>query len=170
MNLQFYLEKLNASNELKDFLKENPEAFLCSGFIVLDKVGKDNKIHFDYFLPKEKKIMSFQLESGVKVIPVEWINKGVPEKISIDYDFEFSDMEDLIVKKMEEEKINNKIQNIIFSLQKVNGKDFLAGTVFISMLGMIQVKIDLPEKKISEFEKKSLMDVLKVVKRVEKKK
>jgi len=60
-----------------------------------------------------------------------------------------------------------KIQKILLSLQKIDKKDFLIGTVFISGLGMIKVKIDLDLEhrsvypnvqnfgaKIVEFEKK----------------
>jgi len=37
MNFQFYLEKLKHSEEYKEFLKENPEAYPCSGFFTIDK-------------------------------------------------------------------------------------------------------------------------------------
>jgi len=63
-----------------------------------------------------------------------------------------------------------KIQKILLSLQKIDKKDFLIGTVFISGLGMIKVKIDLDLEhrsvypnvqnfgaKIVEFEKKSFL-------------
>ena len=89
MKLQFYLEKLQASESFEKFMKENPKAFLCSGFIVIDKEGKDNKQHFDFFIPKEKKIFSFQLEEDCKKVEVERIDDKTPEKISLDCDFDF---------------------------------------------------------------------------------
>jgi len=55
MNLQFYFEKLHHSEEFKKFIKENPKAYFCSGFVVIDKEKNENKIHLDYFVPGKKK-------------------------------------------------------------------------------------------------------------------
>lgn len=186
MNLQFYLEKLNSSNNFKNFMKENPSAFLCSGFFVIDKQGNDNKQHFDFYIPlkhsqpihsKDKefnekteaedigKIMSFQLENKMQLVPLQSIDKKIPEKISIGYDLNFNEIEKMIVEEMKKQKIKNKIQKIMFSLQKLKGKDFLIGTIFISMLALLKINIDVKEKKIISFEKKSFMDMLKIVKR-----
>ena len=156
------MEKLSLSEEFKNFMKKNPSAYLCSGFFVIDKDLKnpDNKQHFDYYIPSSEKMFSFQLEDGVKIVPVEVFNKK-PKKISLS-NFDFDDIENIIIDEMEKQNIKNKIQKIILSLQKSNGKEFLIGTVFISMLGMIKVNIDINEKKIMEFEKKSFFDIMKV--------
>jgi len=165
MNFQFYLEKLHNSENFKDFIKENSDAFLCSGFFVVDKEGKDNKIHFDYFLPKDKEIISFQLEQGIQQVPVEMFDKRIPEKILAEHDFDFEDIEKMIINEMEKQGIKNKIQKIIFSLQKLKEKDFLVGTVFVSMLGMLKIHIALSEMKITLFEKKSFFDIMNVLKK-----
>lgn len=166
MNLQFYLEKLYDSEIFKKFIKENPDAFLCSGFFVIDKTGKEtNKQHFDYYLPGIKKMFSFKMESGTEKVPVEMFEEKVPEKISINYDFDFEDIEKIIVDEMEKQGIKAKIQKILLSLQKLDGKDFLIGTVFVSALGMIKVHIDISERKIILFEKKSFFDMINVLKK-----
>ena len=183
MNIQFYFEKLLNSTVFKEFSKENPEAYLCSGFFVIDrqkseilassstssqtKEGKDDTAHLDYFLPKEKEMVSFHLDSMQK-IPVKLFNDIVPEPISSDIDFEFNEIENLIIKKMGDEKITNTAQKMIFSLQKLNGKEILVGNVFISMLGIIKVNIDLSEMKIVEFQKKSIFDIVNVLKKDDK--
>ena len=164
MNMQFYEEKLSSSREFKDFIKENKDAYLCSGFFVVDKDGKDNKQHLDYYLPKEKKMISFQMEEGIKKVFVDMLDDKVPKKISKS-EFDFDDMEEMIQRRMQEQNIKNKIQKIIFSLQNLDGKDFLICTVFISMLGILKVNIDLSNKKITEFEKKSFFDIMKVTKK-----
>ena len=46
----------------------------------------------------------------------------------------------------------------------INNK-FLIGTVFISGLGIIKVNIDIKDKKIIEFEKKSFFDMVNVLRR-----
>ncbi|MCL5730305.1 MAG: hypothetical protein M1165_01930 [Candidatus Pacearchaeota archaeon] len=61
--------------------------------------------------------------------------------------------------------INNRLQKLIFSLQKVDGKDFLTGTIFISMFGLIKISIDIKKSKIVDFEKKSLFDLVNIFKK-----
>ena len=163
MNFQFYVEKLKALEKYPDFLKEFPRAYPCSGFFVFDKTGEDNKQHFDFFLPKDDKIVSFQLESG-NFAPVDMIGEEKLEKIDLDLEFDFNDVESIIEKEKISRGIKNKIQKFLFSLQRKNGKHFLVGTVFISGLGMIKVSVDLKEMKIEDFEKKSFFDIMKVKK------
>ena len=59
----------------------------------------------------------------------------------------------------------SKIQKIILSLQNYKGKETLSGTVFISMMGMIKISIDISEMKILDFEKKSIMDMIKIIRK-----
>ncbi|MFH1586104.1 MAG: hypothetical protein ABIB79_05035 [archaeon] len=204
MNLQFYFEKLIASEEFRKFKDENPEAYLCSGFIVIDKEQGKNQIHLDYYVPpqsienshshareskiikenssvndisaedsgeaesgainnREKRgnIFSFHLQGNVEKVPIECINDQIPTKVGDGIDFEFDKIEKLITNEMIYNNIDKKIQKILLSLQNVEGKDCLIGTVFISGLGMIKIKIDLEEIKITDFEKKSFMDIIR---------
>ena len=165
MNLQFYLEKLRASGEFQSFIRENPGAFLCSGFLTIDKEKNNNKVHFDYFIPQGGKMTSFQLESKIQKVPLEKYDDKIPEEVSTDFELNFEEIESLISKKMENENIKSKIQKIILSLQKVGGKNLLIGTVFVSSLGLLKIVIDIEDKKIKEFEKKSLFDIMNVFKK-----
>jgi hypothetical protein len=165
MNFQFYLEKLEGSENFKNFKKEFPEAFLCSGFFSIDKQGKDNQQHLDFYIPGKKEGFSFKLESESQKIPLENFQGEKLEKINADIDFEFNEMEEIISKKMEEENIKNKIQKFLFSLQSKDGKNFLLGTIFISGLGILKATIDLDKKEITNFEKKSFMDFMKVIRK-----
>ena len=164
MNLQFYVEKLKNSEIFKNFTKAHPEAFLCSGFFVIDKTGKEgDKQHFDFYLPRDKKIMSLQLEN-MQLVPLENFGE-IPKEISFEREIDFDEVEKMIEEKMVKEGIKNKLQKILFSLQKLEGKNFLVGTVFISMLGMIKININIGNMEITAFEKKSLFDVMKVSKK-----
>jgi hypothetical protein len=163
MNLQFYVEKLKESNLFKNFMKEHLDAVACSGFFVIDKTGKEvDKQHFDFYLPKENKMMSIQLEN-MQLAPIEIFNQ-IPEETSFDYDVDFDKILEMIEKRMIQESMKNKIQKILFSLQRLNGEDFLVGTVFISMLGMLKINIKLKTMEITEFGKKSFFDIIKVSK------
>ena len=63
---------------------------------------------------------------------------------------------------MEKDNVKNKIQKYLFSIQKQKGKHYIIGTVFVSNLGMLRVKICLDDMQVIDFEKKSFFDVLKV--------
>jgi len=166
MNLQFLIEKLEASEEFKNFMKENPKAYACSGFFVIDlEKGNDNKSHIDYYVPSSKEIFSFQLEDGVKKIPVDIIDERVPEKVSLNYDINFDDVQKLIADELEKQNVKNKIQKILLSLQSLDGKEYFLGTVFISSLGIIKIEIDIDKKEITNFERKSFLDMMKVLKK-----
>ncbi len=165
MNLQFYLEKLFASDEFKKFKKENKEAYLCSGFFSIDRQGKDNQQHLDFYVSSNKKMFSFQLEKGFELVPLENYDGRVPEKLSEKIEFDFDEVEDLIINKMKEENINKQIQKLLLSLQSLEGKNFIIGTIFISGMGILKVTIDLSEDKITNFEKKSFLDMFKIIKK-----
>ncbi len=167
MNSQFFIEKLNSSEEFKKFKKENPNAYLCSGFFVIDIESKDsdNKYHFDFYIPSSKKTFSFELENGIRLIPLERNGEQVLEKISMKNHFDFDEIKEMIMKEMEYNKINNKIQKMLFSLQNVKGKELLIGTIFISGLGILKANINLSENKITEFEKKSFFDMMKIIRK-----
>ncbi len=182
MNLQFLMEKLKNSEEFGKFIKENKNAYLCSGFFVIDlEKGNSSKYHLDFFVPQTGKIFCFELENknlqqvlnsssnpteveGIKLVPLER-NEQVLEKISMKNDFDFDEIEKIILKEMEAKKIKNKMQKMIFSLQNLNGRDFLVGTIFVSGFGMIKANIDLEEKKIIDFEKKSFFDMLNILRK-----
>jgi len=166
MRFQFYFEKLIESKDFKKFMKENKNAFLCSGFFIIDKKEEDNKQNIDYFVSSLNKMFSFKINKEVELVPIEDFGKNFePEKISENIDFDFADIEKMIQDRMEQDKIKNKIEKLLFSLQSKNKKNYLLGTIFISGLGILKVKIDLDEKKIVEFEKKSFFDMMKIVKK-----
>jgi len=165
MNSQFLLEKLKNSNEYKEFIKENKTAYLCSGFFVIDMENNGNsQYHFDFYVPESGKTFSFELEGGVKLIPLER-DEQVLEEVSMKNHFDFDKIREKILTEMELKKINNKLQKMLFSLQKVKGKDMLLGTIFISNLGLLKVNMDIDSNQITDFEKKSLFDMMKMVKK-----
>ena len=164
MNLQFYLEKLEDSDIFKEFMKENPSAFLCSGFFVIDKQTKNNQTHFDFYIPEKKEMFSFRLETGIEKSQIDTVT-DVPEQIPDDIDFRFEDIEAILGKKIIENNITNKLQKILLSLQRKDGKDFLIGSVFVSAMALIRIDIDLAEMKVISFEKKSFFDMIRVVRK-----
>jgi len=165
MNLQFYIEKLFESDVFKKFRKENKEAYLCSGFFSIDRQGTDNQQHLDFYVPSEKKMFSIKLENNIEFAPLENYDERVPEKLKENLDFDFDEIENMLINKMKEENVNKQIQKLLFSLQNLNGKNFLIGTIFISGMGILKVTISLDENKIISFEKKSILEMFKIIKK-----
>ncbi|HTY44067.1 MAG TPA: hypothetical protein VMC80_02395 [Patescibacteria group bacterium] len=167
MNLQFYLEKLNSSEVFKEFMKENPDAFFCSGFFSIDKQGNDNQQHFDFFVPKTNEMFSFKLEDEIEKLPMENF-QGVPEKILEDCDFSLEEVERVISNEMEKKDVKTKMRKIFLSLQRNKDKHFIIGTVFIAVMGLVRIDIDVSNMNVTFFEKKSFMDMVRVVKKDDK--
>ena len=165
MNLRFYLEKLHHSDEYQDFMLENPDAYMCSGFFVMDFEKADHQRHIDCYAPTLKKVFSFKLENGIEKVPIDTFDNRTPKKLILGYDFDLDDVEKMIKEKMSEEKIKSRIQKILLSLQNSEGKDLLTATVFVSGLGMIKVNIDPISKKILDFDKKSFFDMMKIIRK-----
>ncbi len=166
MNSHFLIEKLECAEEFEKFIQENPKTYLCSGFFDIDLSNEsENKYHFDFYIPETKKTFSFQVENEeIKPIGLERNDERVLAKVWMTSEFDFDKIKEIILQEMESKKINNKIQKMIFSLQNIDGKDVLLGTIFLSGLGLLKVNFDIAEKKIFDFEKKSIFEMIKVVK------
>ena len=95
MNLQFYVEKMNSSEVFKKFMEENPSAYVCSGFFSIDKTGKEqDKQHFDFWIPEDKKLVSFQLEN-MQIVPLQNFGK-IPDRLNLEQDIDFDKVEEII--------------------------------------------------------------------------
>ncbi len=164
MNLQHYFKQLHENTNFNNFMRENPSAYLCSGFFTIDKEANENQQHLDFFITGKDKVFSFQMENDGKMKPLEKLDKVIPEKISPDFDLDFDYIEKMIENKMKNEGMKDKIKKLIFSLQKIEQKNMLMGTIFISGFGLLKANINLENNEIIDFEKKSFFDMIKVFK------
>lgn len=164
MKFQFYYEKLLASEEFLKFKKEHPKAYPCSGFFALDleKDGKNNQCHFDFWIPEFEKMYSFKVTGPVEFVNVENFDKRPYEKLSMNYTFDLKDIKEKIQTKMQEEKIKGKMKKLMFSLQKLKGTDYLITTIFLDNMAMLKVNYDLSKNEIITIEKKSFLDIFKI--------
>ena len=81
--------------------------------------------------------------------------------MDLNLELDFDEMEKLILEKMKSENIQNKIDKMLISIQKNNKRNLFIATLFLSKLGLLQIRIDIKNKKILDFEKKSLFDIIK---------
>ena len=164
MKFQFYYEKLINSEEYLKFKKEFPKAYFCSAFFVLDNEKSENKVHFDFYIPEGPKMYSFKLDRKTEFVNVEQFNPQVPEKLPMNFNFDLKEIEEIIRKEMAEKDIKGRIQKLLFSLQRLKNEDYLIATIFLSNMALLKVEIKLPENKITNFEKRSFFDMIKIVK------
>lgn len=167
MKFQFYNEKLLDSAEYQKFTKEHPTAYPCSAFFAIDieNKGKNDKIHFDFWIPEFKKMYSFKVTGPVEFVNVENFEKKDYEKLSMNYTFDLKEVQEQIMKRMEDDGIKGKIQKLLFSLQKKDGVDYLLGTLFLNNMGILKVTYDITDKKITDIIKKSFLDMFKIIKK-----
>ena len=164
MKFQFYYEKLTSFDEFQKFIKENKDAYPCTGFFSInrDTSKEEDVVSIEYYVPSTKKMASFKVSGKMAMVYVENLDPRVPEKLSMNYDFDLNNFEIMIQKRMEKDAIKGRIQKLIYSLQKYEKKDYLLGTIFLSNMGLLKVHIDLEENEITFFEKKSFFDLLKI--------
>ena len=165
MNLQSCFNQLHENKDFNEFMKENPSAYLCSGFFTIDKEATENQQHLDFFIPGNEKVFSFQMENNGKMKPLDKLDKIIPEKIFFDLDLDFDYIEEIIEDRMKKDGMKDKIKKLIFSLQKIGQKNMLMGTIFISGFGLLKANIDLENNEIIDFERKSFFDMIKVFKK-----
>lgn len=167
MKFQFYNEKLLDSVEYQKFKKEHPTAYPCTAFFAIDfeSKGKNDKVHFDFWLPEFKKMYSFKVNGPVEFVNVENFEKRDYEKLSMNYTFDLNEVQREITERMEKDEIKGTIQKLLWSLQKKDGVDYLLGTIFLNNMGMLKVTYDITDKKITDIVKKSFLDMFKVIKK-----
>lgn len=166
MNFQFYVEKLCSLEKYEEFKKAEPAAFPCSGFFIIDYEGNDNQQHIDFYIKGKNKMVSFKLESG-ELVPLEYMGNATPAEMDFELNLDFDKVRELIEKRMAEEKAAKSMKKVIFSLQKKDEKHFLLGTVFFGVFGLVKTTICVEDMKIVDFEKKNLLDLIKIKKKDE---
>jgi hypothetical protein len=178
MILQALSRKLEKSEVYQKFISEHPNAFLCAGFFILN--FKSNIYEYSLDFREERKIFTFKIpevqsgESKIIMTEEDLLETQVPlEKISLDVQTEIDDLKPIVEKALMENKIKNKLEEIIAVLQNLTlGKDDLSGkplgchtmwnlTCMCEGFTIITVHISSESGKIIKFEKKSLFDMIK---------
>ncbi len=170
MNLSHCLEKIETSQQFKNFLEKNPEAKLCAGFFVLDFKEFKDQSQIDYCTP-DGDIFTFTLNNEITLTKPEMIEEEKKlspldrEKIKI----ELQSLKRIVESEMEKNKVSSNLEKIIAIIQNFELKDKPTSliwnlTCMLPGLKIIQVWIDAFSGEILKFEDKSLFDVIKKVK------
>ncbi|MFH1073354.1 MAG: hypothetical protein V1743_08045, partial [Nanoarchaeota archaeon] len=108
MNPKEIVEKLEASQEFKSFLKQNPDYYLSSIFSFKD--GRNEGWKVGYYSPKKDKIVSFSLNP---------VSHDAPEEV-------FKD--EAIVEKLNLEKVKIDIDNALKICDELHSRKYAMHT------------------------------------------
>ena len=166
MNPQDYIKKIEKTQEYRDFAKQNPDAYLCSMFLVRDFEGEHNETQIDFYSPKTKKITVFKVNGKVEKVPEEkkpidikqkkFVPKELIGKIGIDIDA----VSDIILDEMHNRGMTDQIKKLLIVLQTLEGKTVWNCTCFLSGLNLLQTHVEDESKSVLFMEKKSFMDMI----------
>ena len=162
MKFQEYLVQVQKDSQYQKFVKENPEAYLCAAFFMIDYKDKHNESSIDYFNPKDSKVMTFTIEKEIKARPLDALQEGlIPKKMQEISQIEIEQLQGIIVDEMHNRTITGDIQKVICILQNLNGKLVWHCTAFLTGLNLIKTDIEDESKSVIFMEKVSFMDLLK---------
>lgn len=165
MNFTSTLKQIESSPAFTNFKKQHKDAYLCAGFFVIDYQG-ENQQQLDYSL-KNGDIFTFILNNEITVKEAETIEGKKQQKLlalekEIEVDLER--VEEIVERKMRQEKINNKIVKVIAVLQKYEGKQIWNLNCILSGMEILKLHIDADNGEILKSEKRSMFDFIKRVK------
>jgi len=158
-----FINKIETSKEFSDFKKKNPNAPLCAGFFVLDLGRGKSTYQLDYYLPN-KKVETFDID-GKKIVRKTSQHglKKIPSKIEGDVNIDLDMLKGLVEDEMKNRGVTEKVSKIIAVLQKMGKEKVWMLNCMTPSMNIIKVHIADSDESILEFEKFSLMDMMKVV-------
>lgn len=146
-DLDVLLKKLVSSKEFKEFKDKNKDAFLYACFFV-----SEGNWQFDYYNPKDKLIITFEVSEAIKVTPVDKAlgsNSKISEldlsKVKVGFDDAMSNLNGFVASQYPNDKFITK--NITI-LQNIGGNAVWNITFLTSTLKLINVKLDASSGKV----------------------
>ncbi len=170
MKCAVYIKKVKDSQEFKDFMKEDPKAFLCSLFFTRDFTDKRAETQVDFYSPKKKMIISFKVDGKVERAPLakkaetlthkKFVPKPLVETIKMDVD----EIEPTIVDEMHNRGMTYQIEKVLAFVNITDGEVIWNCTAFLKGLGLILAHIEDKSNTVLFMDKKSFFDLLSFTK------
>jgi len=161
MKIQPYVEKLEKSDEYKNFKIKYPDSFLVAGFFVLDLEGGSNVHQIDFYIPKEKKIAAFTLDGEITVKILETLNDKVPEKLGLDTTIDLDALQGILTDEMKNRGMSEEIRKIIAVIQNIDGKRIWNLNCVLTGMEILKSHVEDDSKSVLKIEKSTIMDVMK---------
>jgi hypothetical protein len=165
MKLTPYIEKLNTSQEYKDFQEKNPQAFPTAGFFVLDLETKQNIHQIDYFVPESKKVAAFTLDNPdkVQVQMMDLMSDKTPEALELTTNTDLDQLQGVLEDEMKNRGDTEKIKKIIAVLQTIDGKKIWNLNCVCSGMEILKAHVNDADKTVLKMDKASILDYVKQV-------
>ncbi len=167
ISFQDVLKRVEKSSEFKKFKEENEEAYLCSGFFVIDFESPIETKQIDYYLPSQNKMASFLVDADIKVSidgifeeKKRVINKINPE-IKIEIDGAIDMAKEVVKAENQKGKRNFSITKIIAILHKTDEGQVWNLTCMLGGTDMMLVHVDSETGKVVKNVKASLLDFMR---------
>ena len=155
------VEKLENSEEYKQFKKEYPGSYLCSAFFVIGKTPEEGKRQVNYAL-SETEVMSFDINSKWVIVPqkLETAKKqSVPEIARGEFKISIEEMETLI-----EKDAKKKFDKIIAVLQELN-KELIWNITCMDGFTLHRYYINAKTGKLEKMKDIKLQDMMRIEKK-----
>ena len=160
---------VESSDTFKDFKKKNPEAFLCTGFFIIDFLTKSNKNTIDY--KTDTKIVVFSLENDeiqMQEDDILDVSGKALTKIESFVKIEVEELRGIAGIEILEKGYHQKFQKLIAILQNYNGEEthneqrlIWNLTCLLDNLMIVHILVDASSGEILKFEKKNFMDFVR---------
>jgi hypothetical protein len=159
--------KLEKSEVFKKFRAEYPNSFFCAGFFILNLKSGVFEYSLDY--REDKNIFTFKIplgEEAISLIKEEIIDIQKPlEKISCDTQVDIPELRELIEKQLITNNIKNKLEEIIAVLQMIDNQKVWNLTCMCEGFTIISMHIHSETQGVLKFEKRNLLDFVKMGKK-----
>lgn len=173
MKTQGYIDKAKWSEDYKKFMKEDPQAYLCSLFFTRDYEAKQSETQVDFYSPKKDVIVSFKVDKKVERIPLDkkaetiTHKKFVPKPLGKSIKMDIEDVKPMLMAEMNNRNIASDINKILVVLHIADERVVWNCTGFLKGLGLLQAHLEDESESVLFMEKKNFLDLMKFVKSVE---
>jgi len=167
MKASHYIKEVKKSQAFKDFIIEDPQAYLCSLFFLIDFNERHNETQVDFYSPKEKKIVSFKVGKGIERIPLnkkvetlthkKFVPKPLKENIRMDIDA----IKPTLTDEMRNRDMTYEIEKLLAFINVADDRVMWNCTGFLKGLGLLQAHIEDSSESVLFMDKKSLFDMIK---------
>jgi len=163
MKIKPYVEKLEQSEQYKNFKVKYPDAFLVAGFFILDLETNQNIHQIDFFIPSEKKIAAFTLDGEVTLQLMDMISKDGknPEKLDLETNIDLDALSGILTDEMHNRGISEDIRKIIAIVQNIDGKKIWNLNCVLTGMEILKSHVDDASQSVLKLERSSVMDLMK---------
>ena len=160
MKIKEFFKELEELEVYKEFSVKYPDAYLCAGFFIFETGEREgDKFQFDFFIPSLEKIAIFEYPFSKFSISEEAVKKCSPVDFGLKVDI------DNLKEKIEEIKLENEASQETSKIIAILRDNNWAITCLDNFLGILKMKINALTGKCDDFEKGSLMDFMKIIKK-----